>query len=54
MHTMRSLIFDPATGAGIGIRWFSPLGPVRFDVAVPLESDAPDAYRIHITLGPDL
>jgi translocation and assembly module TamA len=46
--------FDPATGAGIGIRWFSPLGPVRFDVAVPLESDAPDAYRIHITLGPDL
>jgi translocation and assembly module TamA len=46
--------FDPATGVGIGIRWFSPLGPIRFDVAVPLESDAPDAYRIHITLGPDL
>ena len=46
--------FNTATGVGIGIRWFSPLGPVRFDVAVPLESDAPDNFRIHVTLGPDL
>ncbi|RLA41238.1 MAG: outer membrane protein assembly factor [Gammaproteobacteria bacterium] len=46
--------FDPATGIGAGIRWFSPLGPVRIDVAVPLEKDAPDNYRFHITLGPDL
>jgi translocation and assembly module TamA len=46
--------FDPATGVGVGIRWFSPLGPIRFDVAVPLEEDAPGDYRIHITLGPDL
>lgn len=46
--------FDPATGIGAGIRWYSPLGPIRFDVAVPLEDDAPDDYRIHITLGPDL
>jgi translocation and assembly module TamA len=46
--------FDTATGVGVGIRWFSPLGPIRFDVAVPLEQGAPDDYRIHITLGPDL
>lgn len=46
--------FNPATGVGAGIRWFSPLGPIRFDVAVPLEKDAPDEYRVHITLGPDL
>ena len=46
--------FDPATGVGAGFRWFSPLGPVRIDVAVPLEKDAPDDYRFHITLGPDL
>ncbi len=46
--------FNTATGVGIGIRWFSPLGPVRFDVAIPLEDDAPDDYRIHVTLGPDL
>jgi len=46
--------FDPATGVGAGIRWLSPLGPIRIDVAVPLEKDAPDDYRFHITLGPDL
>jgi translocation and assembly module TamA len=41
------------TGVGAGIRWYSPLGPIRFDVGVPLD-DAPDSFRIHITLGPDL
>ena len=46
--------FDTATGVGLGIRWFSPLGPIRIDVAFPLEQNAPDEYRLHITLGPDL
>jgi len=41
------------TGVGAGIRWFSPLGPIRVDVGVPLD-DAPDSFRIHVTLGPDL
>jgi translocation and assembly module TamA len=41
------------TGVGAGIRWYSPLGPIRLDVGVPLD-DAPDSFRIHITLGPDL
>jgi len=41
-------------GVGIGVRWFSLLGPIRFDIAVPLADDAPDDWRIHITLGPDL
>ena len=43
-----------AIGVGAGIRWYSPLGPIRFDVAVPLQDSAPDSFRIHITLGPDL
>lgn len=42
------------TGIGGGLRWYSPLGPIRLDVAVPLDSDAPDSFRIHVTLGPDL
>lgn len=42
------------TGVGAGIRWYSPLGPVRFDIAVPLDKDAPDSFRVHVTLGPDL
>jgi len=42
------------TGVGAGIRWISPLGPIRLDIAVPLASDARDSWRLHITLGPDL
>jgi len=42
------------TSVGGGIRWYSPLGPIRFDVGVPLDRTAPDSFRIHITLGPDL
>lgn len=41
------------TGVGAGFRWYSPLGPIRFDVGIPL-SESPDSFRIHITLGPDL
>ncbi|MGB2129919.1 MAG: autotransporter assembly complex protein TamA [Marinobacterium sp.] len=39
------------TGAGIGARWQSPVGPIRLDLAVPLEETG---VRIHFTLGPDL
>lgn len=45
---------DLKTGVGGGLRWYSPLGPVRVDVAFPLESNAPDSWRLHVTLGPDL
>jgi len=45
---------DLAVGVGVGVRWYSLLGPIRVDFAVPLAADAPDNFRIHITLGPDL
>jgi translocation and assembly module TamA len=44
---------DAKTGAGIGGRWQSPLGPIRLDVAHPFDDDTDD-WRIHISLGPDL
>jgi translocation and assembly module TamA len=50
--TFKDLSLKRSVGAGF--RWYSPLGPIRFDVGVPLENDAPDSFRIHITLGPDL
>jgi translocation and assembly module TamA len=42
-----------STGVGLGLRWYSPLGPLRIDLAHPL--DDPDRnVRLHISLGPDL
>jgi translocation and assembly module TamA len=40
------------TGIGAGVRWYSPIGPVRLDLAHPLDDD--DVFRIHLRLGPDL
>lgn len=40
------------TGAGIGLRWASPIGMVRFDLASAVSKDR--SLRLHFTLGPDL
>jgi translocation and assembly module TamA len=44
---------DPQIGAGIGLRWRSPVGMLRVDLAHPF-SDSDDDLRIHISIGPDL
>ncbi len=42
-----------ARGAGLGVRWRSPIGPIRADVAWGLsEDDRP--IRFHLNIGPDL
>jgi translocation and assembly module TamA len=46
--------FDANVGAGIGLRWRSPIGPVRVDLAVPVVSDLDDGVRVHVVIGPDL
>ena len=37
---------------GVGVRWLSPIGPIRVDLASALDHD--NALRLHITMGPDL
>lgn len=44
---------DLKRGVGVGVRWYSPIGPVRLDLAHPLDGDD-GGVRIHFTLGPDL
>jgi translocation and assembly module TamA len=47
--------FDMNIGAGIGVRWRSPVGVVRVDVAKPVsDSVGGDSIRFHVTIGPDL
>lgn len=41
------------TGAGIGVRWLSPVGNVRFDVASRV-NDEKEGYEFHIFMGPPL
>ncbi len=41
-------------GAGIGLRWKSPVGVLRLDFAYPVQTDLEKSFRIHLTLGPDL
>ena len=42
---------DIRIGAGIGVRYFTPLGPLRFDVAVPLNGDDDNTFAFYVGLG---
>ena len=52
----RTQDFKLNIGAGIGVRWRSPVGVVRVDFGYPVKTEIPDTNRIrfHISLGPDL
>jgi translocation and assembly module TamA len=41
---------DLQQGAGLGIRRYTPVGPVRLDLARQLGVDDP-SYRIHLSIG---
>lgn len=36
------------TGAGVGLRWYSPVGPVQIDVARPVDEGD---WRLHLAIG---
>ena len=45
--------FEPAVGVGFGLRWRSPVGPIRLDLGHGLK-DPDQALRLHIGIGPEL
>ncbi len=46
-------LLDIKQGIGSGIRWQSPIGPIRVDFARQLDFVKP-AWQIHLTIGPDI
>jgi translocation and assembly module TamA len=40
-------------GTGVGLRWKSPVGVLRFDLAYPIESVDSSGWQIHFNIGPD-
>ncbi len=42
------------TGAGFGVRWQSPVGPIKLDIARPVGDDESHGIQFYIGLGPEL
>ena len=46
---------DVKVSGGFGVRWNSPVGPIRVDIGFPIDDPgAEDTWRLHFSLGPDL
>lgn len=46
--------YEWEVGVGVGVRWRSPVGPVRVDIAHGLGDAAQSSVRLHFNIGPDL
>ncbi len=44
---------EAKVGRGVGVRWLSPIGPVRLDLAFTV-GEEDDTWRIHFSMGSDL
>jgi translocation and assembly module TamA len=52
--SLRAAASEFALGAGIGFRYYTPIGPIRLDVGVPTRRLPPpydDAFEVYIGLG---
>lgn len=46
--------YRPKIGAGLGVRWLSPVGMIRVDVATPVHNPDEHGVELHVVIGPDL
>ena len=50
--SLKPLPDDVRVGAGAGMRYYTPIGPIRFDIAVPVNRrPGEDSFEIYIGLG---
>ncbi len=46
--------YRPRVGAGLGLRWRSPVGMIRVDLGVPVNDSHSRGVHLHLVIGPDL
>ena len=50
--SLKPLPDDIRVGTGAGVRYYTPIGPIRFDIAVPVgRRPGEDSFEIYIGLG---
>jgi translocation and assembly module TamA len=50
--SLKPLPSDVRVGAGAGMRYYTPIGPIRFDIAVPVgRREGEDSFEVYIGLG---
>ncbi|MFT6466672.1 autotransporter assembly complex protein TamA [Halopseudomonas sp.] len=52
-NAMDSLTDPRETSLGLGVRWVSPVGPIRVDVARSI-TEPDEGFRLHFSMGPEL
>jgi translocation and assembly module TamA len=45
--------YRPKIGAGLGLRWRSPVGMIRVDLGTPIHDDRAHGIELHLVIGPD-
>jgi translocation and assembly module TamA len=45
--------YRPKIGAGLGVRWLSPVGLIRVDLGTPIHNKDEHGVQLHIVIGPD-
>jgi translocation and assembly module TamA len=46
--------YRPKVGAGLGVRWRSPVGLIRLDFGTPIHDSRNHGIELHLVIGPDL
>jgi translocation and assembly module TamA len=46
--------YRPKLGAGLGVRWLSPVGMIRVDLGTPIHDRNAHGVELHLVIGPDL
>ncbi|MDP9007116.1 MAG: BamA/TamA family outer membrane protein [Pseudomonadota bacterium] len=50
--SLKPLPSDVRVGTGAGVRYYTPIGPIRFDIAVPVNRrQGDDSFEVYIGLG---